>query len=361
MLKLESKFKKVYSDLKGRIIAMPSGQRLPTMREVMEEFNVSQVTVDRALNLLSKEGLIVRSLRKGTYVSDGKVPKRKAQTFQIALALPDYPSPLWASFLPSFRKHIGRIGELSKVIRFDWQDRVLRTLPRERIDGLILFPAAAKYEPGDLQRIKDFKIPVVVMSRISNDIAMDYVSTDDAFGGALAAEHLLSLGHRKLAVLISEPHVPTVEAKVEGFYNRARLAGIEDVEIIDCRTQSGESSGQNAYDNLKSKIETLGLTFSAIFVVSDASALGAIKACHVLGIEIPKQLSLVGSDGIPEGSLYHPALTTIFIDRDQEVQAAVEILACRLAGDKADALQRSIRPRLVVRESTGPCAAAIIN
>ena len=242
MLKLESKFEKVYADLKSRIIAMPPGQKLPTIREIMEEFNVSQVTVDRALKLLSKDGMIVRSLRKGTYVAEEKDRKRKPEIFRIALALPDYPSPVCDFFLPALRTHIGQIGELAKVIRFDWRDRVLRTLPRDQIDGLILFPATGKYEPGDLQRIKDFKIPVVVMSRMFTDIAVDCVSTDDDFGGSLAADHLLSLGHRKLAVLISEPHVPTVDAKVDGFCKRAHLAGIDDVELIDCRTQSGEPS-----------------------------------------------------------------------------------------------------------------------
>jgi DNA-binding LacI/PurR family transcriptional regulator len=275
--------------------------------------------------------------------------------------LPDYPSPVCDSFLPALQTHIGRIGELTKVIRFDWRDRVLRTLPREQIDGLILFPATGKYEPVDLQRIKDFKIPVVVMSRMFNDFSVDCVSTDDDFGGALAADHLLSLGHRKLAVLISEPHVPTVDAKVDGFCKRAHLAGVDDVEVIDCRTQSGESSAQKAYEALKSTIETAGLTFTAIFVVSDASALGAIKACHVLGMEIPRQLSLIGSDGIQEGSLYHPALTTIFIDRDLEVYAAVDILSRRLAGNQEEAIQQLIRPRLIVRESTVPFKSEVTN
>jgi len=352
MLKVESKFKNVYSDLKNRISDLPPGQRLPTIREIMEEFKVSQVTVERALTLLSRDGLILRSSRKGTYVAETKKRTTSRKTFRIALAVPDYPSPVCDAFLPALKTRIKQIGELSKIIRFDWRDRILRAIPRNQFDGLILFPAAGKYDPSDLQRIKDFKIPVVVMSRIFSDIAVDCVSTDDDFGGALAAEHLLSLGHRKLAVLISEPHVPTVDAKVNGFCKRAHLAGIDDVEIIDCQTQAGEQSSWKACETLKSRIETGGLTFSAVFVVSDASALGAIKACHTLKIDIPERLSLIGFDGIPEGEVYHPALTTIHCDRNLDVQAAVDILSCRLAGNQEQAIQRLIRPKLVIREST---------
>ena len=105
------------------------------------------------------------------------------------------------------------------------------------LKSLIRCKSPGSYFAAAGKRIKDFKIPVVVMARMSNDLAMDFVSTDDAFGGGLAAEHLLSLGHRKLAVLISEPHVPTVEAKVEGFETGPGWLGFfQDVELIDCRT-----------------------------------------------------------------------------------------------------------------------------
>jgi DNA-binding LacI/PurR family transcriptional regulator len=310
------------------------------------------VTVERALSLLSKEGLIVRSSRKGTYVAERRHSSSVRATYRIALAMPDYPSPVYEAFLPALQAEVAQIGELSKIIRFDWRNRILRSVPRNQIDGLVLFPATGRYEPSDLQRMKDFDVPVVVMSRMFADIAVDCVATDDDFGGSLAAEHLLSLGHRKLAVLISEPHVPDVEAKVEGFCKRAHLAGLDDVELIDCGTQSGEPSSWKAYETLKSRIEAGGLTFSAVFVVSDSSALGAIKACHILGIDVPGQLSIIGADGIAEGAMYHPALTTVFGDRMLEVQAAVDILASRLAGDRGEAIQRLIRPTLVVREST---------
>lgn len=352
MLKAESKFKTLYSDLKGRIGTMPAGHRLPTVREVMEEFRVSQVTVERALSLLSKEGLIVRSSRKGTYVSESRSSTKARATYRIALAMPDYPSPVFDAFLPALKTQLEQIGELSKIIRFDWRNRVVRSVPKNQIDGLVLFPATGKYEPSDLQRIKDFGIPVVVMSRMFADIAVDCVATDDDFGGSLAAEHLLSLGHRKLAVLISEPRVPDVDAKIEGFCKRAHLAGLDDIELIDCHTQPGDSASWKAYETLKSRIEAGGLTFTGVFVVSDSSALGAIKACHILGIDVPGQLSIIGADGIAEGAMYHPALTTVFGDRMLEVQAAADILALRLAGNRGQAIQRLIRPTLVVRDST---------
>jgi DNA-binding LacI/PurR family transcriptional regulator len=356
-MSVSTKFEDVYVALKQRINTLGPGMRIPSVREAKEEFNVAPGTICRAMDMLYKEGLIVKRVGKGAYVADTNQelqPIRRQK--KIAIALPDYSSPVFDRLVNLTRKKISQVGELTRVIRYDWHDRILRSLPQDNLDGLILVLTSSCFEPGELLRVKEFKIPVVIVESMFKNFAMDCVTGDEEMVGAMAADHLLQLGHRKLAVLISEPKTVVVETRIEGFTKRAHLAGIDDVTLIDCRMQSGESCMQKGHDVLTEHLETNGLNFTGLYVVSDISALGAIKACQTLKIDIPSQLSLIGSDGNPEGAFYHPSLTTVEIDRAQIIQTALDILGRRMDGDSEIAIQKMIRPRLLMRESTCPCA-----
>jgi DNA-binding LacI/PurR family transcriptional regulator len=357
-MSISTKFEDVYVALKQRINTLGPGMRIPSVREAKEEFNVAPGTICRAMDLLYKEGLIVKRVGKGVYVADVDQKQNMTSKRQkkIAIALPDYSSSIFDRLVALTRENIGQVGELVRVIRYDWHDRILRSLPQDNFDGLILLLTSSCFEPAELMRIKDFKIPVVIVESMFKNFAMDCVTSDEEMVGAMAADHLLKLGHRRLAVLISEPKVVVIQTRIEGFIKRAHLAGVDDVKVIDCQTQSGESSMQKGHDVLKDRLEKEGLDFTGLYVVSDGSALGAIKACQTLKIDIPTRLSIIGSDGNPEGAFYHPSLTTVEIDRTQIIQTALGVLAQRIDGNEEVAIQKMIRPRLVIRESTCPCA-----
>lgn len=353
-IETSTKFEKVYHSLKKQIAVLPPGMRIPSVRDVMRQYGVSQITVDRAMSMLAKDNLIVTRVGKGTYVSDTSSAKSSSATHKIAIAVHDWPCSLSDLFLSELSEKINQIGELTRVIRYNWADRIIRTLPREKIDALIIIPPGAKLEPSDIYRVYNFSIPVVLVDRVLHNLTVDCVGTDNEYGGAMVANHLIKSGHRKLAVLIAEPHVTTAESRVAGFCKQAKLSGIDHVEIIDCQTISGQNSTSQAYNVLKSKIETGGFNSTGLFVTSDPTALGALKALHDSGISIPKEVGVVGFDDIPESKFYHPSLTTIHQDVPAIAEAAIEIIEKRLSGRKAESYQRAIPPRLVIRESTGP-------
>jgi LacI family transcriptional regulator len=103
---------------------------------------------------------------------------------------------------------------------------------------------------------------------------------------------------------------------------------------------------------LRSVLASGHTDFTGLFVVSDASVLGAIKALLQANISLPKQVSIVGYDDIYEAAYLHPSLTTIQQDLTQIAERAVEILDHRLAGENSRAMQYAVAPRLVIREST---------
>jgi len=300
---------------------------------------------------LHREGWIVRRVGKGTFVAPETRDRPATARRTIMLALPDYPSPNYEAYAQIFSRLTQDAGHEARIVRYDWRDKILRTIPREAMEGLIVVPAGARLDVADMYRLKRVNVPFVVMDRLLNGLEIDFVCGDDELGAGMAADHLLKLGHRRLAVLLSEPRVD--ERRENGFLRQARFGGAEYVETIDCRTISGDSSFRRAYEILTARIPKEGLNFSGLFVLSDTSALGALKAFHDLKINVPEQVSVVGFDGTLEGEFYHPALTTIRIDNEEKFRQAIAILRRRLDNGRDGALCHLVKPELVVRESTG--------
>lgn len=351
-MKIPTKSDTIYRELKSRIQTMAAGARLPSVRVTMRQFGVSQVTVDRAMRRLAKEGIIEKRVGMGTFVAGGAHRKNRIGLKHIAIAVPDVSSPVLDNYLELLRMRIEQNGDLAKVIRYDYRDRVPRTLPRESLDGLLFYPTASYMEGEEIVRLKKFGVPVVILDGTYPNLAVDSVSANDTYGGSLAADHLLKLGHRRLGILVGEPRTGTVDRRMEGFCLQARLMGVEEPQIYDAGTRTGEWSIQKAYEEMKQRIAAGALNVTGLFVVSDVTALGCLKACHETNIQVPEQISVIGFDGLEEGSFYHPSLTTIQVDRDKEARAALEILQRRWSGDSTPSIQKEICPKLITRDST---------
>jgi len=352
-IETSTKIERVYSELKDRISGLPSGTRFPSIREVMREFSVSQITVDKAMRLLSREGLIVKKPKQGIFTASASSKGSYAKKHTLAVAVPSYPSSVFEQYLEELTSQVKRIGEVVEVIRYDWRSRIVQTLPKKDIDALILVPTSGRLTPADFYGLSQYKVPVVMISRMIRDVAIDCVEPDNVMGGELAAEHLISLGHQKLAILLAEPAGVSSDSRIDGFTRRTAREGIEDVFLIDCETRPGENSAIKAYESLKAKINEKGLMFTGLFVLSDSTALGALRALHDLKISIPGQVSVVGFGDDPEAKLFHPSLTTVRGEYREVAREAVEIIERRLSGDCEEVIQKMIPMTLIQRESTG--------
>ena len=339
--------------MKDRFAERPSGIRFPSIRDVMREFNVSQFTVDKAMTLLAKDGLVVRDPKRGVFTTSRDKTNTRKKMHTLAIAVPSYPSSVYELYITELSSQVRRIGEVVKVIRYDWRDRIVQSLPQKEVDALILIPTSCRLTPADFYGLSQFKIPVVLISRTIRDVAIDCVEPDNVMGAELAAEHLISLGHKKLSILLAEPEGVSSESRIDGFTRKAKLLGIENISLMDSQTKPGENSAMNAYEFLKNKIKTDGLDFTGLFVLSDMTALGAMRALHDLKISIPGQVSGVGFGDDPESPLYHPSLTTVGTNYRLVAKEAVDIIELRLSGDKEEVIQTFIPMTLVKRESTG--------
>lgn len=155
-------------------------------------------------------------------------------------------------------------------------------------------------------------------------------------------------GHRKLALILSEPWSIGDGRRNSGFLNYARLNGIEP-QIIDCHVEGGEASCSKVFDSLLNYLQQNGPTFTGCFTMSDYSALGVISAIKEYGLRVPDDISIIGESGIPSGAFFDPPLTTIAHDIEKRAKIIVEGILDLLAGGSFGI--RIVPTKLIERKS----------
>lgn len=224
-------------------------------------------------------------------------------------------------------------------------------LPRRRFDGLI----AVGLEPAEIELDALLALGKPVVSVIGTQERTSIVTLDDAHAASLATAHLIALGHRRVHFLGggSPTHWPHVEiARHGGYLEQMERAGLSEYAV---RTPSELSmaAGFAAAVDLLSDVEHRP---TGIVAACDEVAIGAIIAARRLGILVPSQLSVIGIDDHVDAEMF--ALTTLRQVPGEQGKSAVSLLMRHLDDPNADPLVMRLKPRLVVRGSTGAVAGA---
>lgn len=234
---------------------------------------------------------------------------------------------------------------------------LLHRLVELHVDGVIFWPMPVNDEADLLpdvyfHEVWERGLPLVALDRAMPRTHADFSGTDDAGGGRLAAEHLLGLGHRRI-VHFGGPGIGTYADRRAGFEGALMRTGGLDYSFRLCdRVECVE----DAAAVLRQPAATRP---TAIFVSNDYYAVGVYDAARSLGLEIGRDLSVVGFADVPLASLLFPKLTTVKQDAIQIGRNAAELLLDRIEG-RVEVLQpRTARVgcELVVRSSTGPAPA----
>jgi DNA-binding LacI/PurR family transcriptional regulator len=189
--------------------------------------------------------------------------------------------------------------------------------------------------------------PAVVVARRVRAPGIDVVRTDDAAGAALAVEHLLELGHRRIGYVDGGTAPGAVERR-RGFRTTMRRAGLDDGLVLPGGLT--EADGVAAAERLL----TGPSLPSAVAVFNDRCAFGVLSTLRAVGRTVPGDLSLVGFDDDRLASLPHVDLTTVRQDRDELARLAMTRVAARLDGGDPAPADLVAAPRLVVRGTTAP-------
>jgi LacI family transcriptional regulator len=221
-------------------------------------------------------------------------------------------------------------------------------IERQKLFGVILTPSVS--EDDRLVRVlHEIDCPYVRVAAVSLDTPSTMVVTHDFYGAADAARHLADLGHEIIAHISGPPTFRSAHERRRGFAEGLAERGLKLKRTYDREAAYTFESGQAAATDLLS----LKPRPTAIFTGNDEMAAGVYKAARDLGLEIPKDLSVVGFDDSPVASRMWPLLTSVRLPiRDMGRMAAEKLFHRRTEkrAQKDDVTE--VIPTLVVREST---------
>lgn len=221
------------------------------------------------------------------------------------------------------------------------------TFAERRVDGTILVDANPASPFIDAAHRSGGAC--VVLPTRPHDQAAGWVYADFDIGAGLAVDHLVALGHRRIAHLAGYASLSEDDRRL-GFERSMRRAGIEVDERLIVATGNQRGHG---YDSTGRLLDA-GVDYSAVFTVNDMTALGAIDCLHDRGRSVPGDVSVVGFDDVEAARHCSPALTTVHLPAYDMGRAAVELAVDSLVASSTPPTGRTFPVELVVRGSTAP-------
>jgi LacI family transcriptional regulator len=223
-----------------------------------------------------------------------------------------------------------------------WERRSLSRISGTLADGAILVT------PRSIDQT--FGSPVVAVDHNLRSSALPTVDSDNFAGAIAATEHLIALGHRRIGFLAGRPDLESASLRERGYRHALEAAGLPvDEGLIRVGGYEAGTATEPARELLDLRPRP-----TAVFAANDVTALETIAVARSLGLSVPRDLSVIGFDNVPESALGEPPLTTIE-QPIKELGAAAVRLLLELIDEPARAPAQLVLPtRLVVRQSTGP-------
>ena len=218
----------------------------------------------------------------------------------------------------------------------------LETIGPDSVDGIVVL--APLYDALSVLGDLETRTPVVTFEQ-GTPPSETSISIDEVRGARLAVGHLLDLGHETVWHVRGPNGWLASDARMRGWAEELSSRG----RVAPPPLQAADWSAAEGYRLGKQLAETPGI--SAIFAANDPFALGVVKALDEAGIEVPRQVSVVGFDDVKEAAYFRPALTTVTLDFEQIGHIAVTRLLQMIRGEASGVIPL-IEPTLVVRDTT---------
>jgi DNA-binding LacI/PurR family transcriptional regulator len=227
------------------------------------------------------------------------------------------------------------------------EERSVETFLQFRVDGLVI--VGSMLTEHVLERSAR-TVPVVVVGRTSRTDHFDTVNTDDVEGARLVVEHLVQLGHRRIAHIDGGRGAGSIERR-RGYRDAMRAHGLDGcIEIV--KGDFSEAGGRRAAARL---LAGDGVP-TAIFAGNDLSAVGALDFVEDSGRSVPDDVSIVGYDNTALAAMHHVSLSTVNQPTDDLGSAAIGLLLARLDDERTEIVHHVVAPVLVARATSGPPA-----
>lgn len=336
-------------------------QKLATIEDVAAIAGVSIATVSRAINEPEKvaDGTrrrVNEAIARTGYTTNAMARSLRMRRSRMILILaPDVGDPNFSNILVGLEIEASKRGYGVLIGNTQHDPRretdYLRFISSNQADGMILLTGHVPF--GFAQESPDPRLPpmVAVNEPVPGD-AIPFVGVDNFEGARIAAEHLISQGHRRIAFIGRSSSRMINELREGGYRAALSDAGIAiDSRLIldgDGTTESGRQAAELMF--VRDVLPT------AFLCVNDATALGVVIALNARGYDLPRQFSVMGFDDIALAGFMTPSLTTMKQPRAQMGEAAMDLLLALLEGKPVERTQVLLRSELILRNSVARLA-----
>jgi LacI family transcriptional regulator len=330
-----------------------------TVRDVARKAGVSAMTVSRVIN--NHPGVSAETRQKieavigelnyaPSKVASGLI---SAKTQLIGLIIPDAANPFFAPIVRGAETAARKAGYRMLVCNSESDLRLERDyvadLVSHRVEGLLIAPVGDRSD-AHLGKLVEGSFPLVLIDRHVPGIDCDTVTLDNANAAKRLVEHLIAIGHRRIAFVTDADDVSTGRERLAGVKQALAGAGVPFAEDLVLHTTVDQIGGYRSAQQILSMRDRP----TAIFAVNNMTAVGVMQALRESGLIVPDDISLVCFDDVQHLAVISPFLTVI--DQPAEVMAGVaaQLLLERIAGNAGKLSRKITFPgKLIVRQSCG--------
>jgi LacI family transcriptional regulator len=328
---------------------------MATIYEVSKLAGVSLATVSRVMNNSDKVTLKTRKKVEAAMRQLGYRPNTIAQSLalrrsnSIGVLVPELHGPFFGAMLGAIESELRKEGKHVIITAGhsdpDREKEAIEFLASGRCDGLILYVFAISDEY--IENLMKASIPVVVIGRLIPGIEKNCVSLDNERGGYLATRALIEAGHRQVACITGPQWKSDGKERLSGYKRALSEHGIDFDPQRVVEGDYEESSGRAGMQELMRS----GTPFTALFCANDVMAAGAIAVARENGLDIPRELSVVGFDNVFFTRYMHPKLSTIEYPVETMGRMAVRCVLREVYSKEGQDIHCRFEPTLVQRDS----------
>lgn len=305
-----------------------------------KEFRISKETVELVERYAQKKGYTPNLIAKGLQAS---------KTFTIGLMIPDIANPFFAVMA----KHIERAASLANysILLIDAEEstekeeKEVEIMMSRKVDGIIAAPVGKTVD--HFHKIVKAGIPLVFVDRYFTSCTIPYVSSDNRRGAYEATKHLVDNGHTRIGLIKGDIATEPVIERLKGYRKALEDAGIPYTETYETGNEFSFENGLASANKLLSMEKRP----SALLCMSNLLGLGALKAIHDNGLEVPGQISLIIYDDQPYAAYLNPPITTVKQDSEQMGKLAIDFILKKINKETTDNMQIKLTTQLICRAS----------
>ena len=330
-----------------------------TQTKISQEVGVSRSAVSHVLNgrthMVSAETCIriLKALDENGYHKNALVRALRAnRTHVVGIVVPNAGFHFYSEIVRAAEKEAGDHGFQCFLCQNHCEsgqiEKVINALREYRVDGIMIVTASSMASPLAYRSLKQHKVPFVVVDVPTESVKTHFVGSDNFEAGRVATEHLLKLGHRRIAFLKGYHENPGAQERLKGYMNALLEFGISVQDDLMTGDGFEFESGQRAISTLLDR----HMSFSALIASSDFAALGAVQELGRRGLRVPDDISLIGCGNLDFSAMVTPTLTTIDQHPLQLGCQAMHLLVDQIEGRAKASQKILVKPDLVFREST---------